>query len=153
MIFCRLLMPLCEDGWVTPAVWRQTIEHLDKESSHMTRFHRILAAKPSHLVLALLLTFSTLSSYIPTTAQAADGDLDASFAGSTSAPPGVARTNFGANHNSTVLALGIQHLGANAGKIVAAGADQSDFALARYTTAGLLDSATFGTSGITTTSL
>jgi uncharacterized delta-60 repeat protein len=119
----------------------------------MTRSKAMRSSKRIKLGLALFLTLNSLTYFFPIPSHAADGDLDATFGGSTSAPPGVARTSFGANHTGQVNALGIQTLGGNAGKIVAGGYDQGtgiDFALTRCTTGGILDT-TFGSGGFVTT--
>src|ERR1700687_2423342 len=116
----------------------------------MTRFSSMTASRRVKIVLAMVLTLASLAYFMPKMVQAADGDLDTTFgtfATDMRQPAGVARTFFGAN--STVSAdranaIGIQ----STGKIIAGGSTQptgrgSDFALARYTTAGLLDT-TFG---------
>src|SRR5258708_7579101 len=117
----------------------------------MTRFSSMTTSNRVRIVLALILTLSSLAYFMPRTAQAADGDLDATFGTSATdmrQPPGVARTFFGANSNANAdnaTSIGIQ----STGKIIAGGNTQPtgggnrDFALARYTTAGTLDT-TFG---------
>lgn len=76
-----------------------------------------------------------------------DGDLDTTFSSD-----GIATTNFAPISTEIAFALAIQA----DGKVVAAGASYSDFsnklALARYTTAGLLDE-TFGAGGTVTTAV
>jgi uncharacterized delta-60 repeat protein len=116
----------------------------------MTRWRMIANLKRLQIIVALLLTFTTLTYFWPARVHAADGDLDAGFGtGQPTVPAGVARTDFGANQNDFVFALGRQSVGVNAGKIVAGGYTQNtmtglqDFALTRYTTSGALDT-TFG---------
>lgn len=72
-----------------------------------------------------------------------NGSIDTSFG-----TRGGVLTNFGSNPNATAFALAIQ----SNGDIIAAGQAGSSLALSRYTSAGALD-ATFGLSGIVTTSL
>jgi uncharacterized delta-60 repeat protein len=106
----------------------------------------------------LILALTLLTYFIPRGVEAADGDLDAGFGtGGPTVPAGVSRTSFGANHSDIVNAIGIQSVGINAGKIIAAGVAQAtgsnqDFAMARYTMSGGLDT-TFGpgATGLVTT--
>jgi uncharacterized delta-60 repeat protein len=123
----------------------------------MKRISSKLALKRMQIILALTLTLTSASFFLPRIVQAVDGDLDPTFGtGDASVPAGVSRTSFGATPETSsdaVAALGFQ----STGKIIAGGntaASGSDFALVRYNTNGTLDTS-FGSgmTGKTTTDI
>lgn len=113
----------------------------------MRRISSMTTFKRSQVIVALTLTLTSVSFFMPKSVQAVDGDLDPAFGtGDASVPAGVARTFFGADSSAqgdNAFALGFQ----STGKIIAGGGTNpggsQDFALARYNTNGTLDT-TFG---------
>jgi uncharacterized delta-60 repeat protein len=111
-----------------------------KSSGVMTRGYfgenEMIGALAKNKKIAILSLWIVASSLISTpSASAASGDLDATFG-----TGGKVITDFGANDvlNSSVLQ--------SDGKIVVAGSSNNNFAIARYTTSGVLDSS-FDTDG------
>ncbi len=105
-----------------------------------TGFRFIRSSQPVFLiamVLALMLSSARV--------QAASGDLDATFGVSSS---GVNYTDLGGGEKAQGVALQTD------GKIVVVGSDAANFVVARYTSAGLLDTAGFGSgAGYVTTAI
>lgn len=103
--------------------------------------YRILQSTRSLFVITLILVVLLASAAV----QAASGDLDTTFGLSSS---GVNYTDLGAGEKAYGLAL------QNDDKIVVVGTDSANFVVARYTSAGLLDTAGFGSgAGYVTTAI